>query len=39
VKKKYRVTYTLITLNNLLKRIRGKDDGTGETAIKVMLAE
>jgi PPOX class probable F420-dependent enzyme len=39
VKKKYRVTYTLITLNNVLKRIRGKDDGTGETAIKVMLAE
>ena len=39
VKKKYRLTYTLITLNNVLKRIRGKDDGSGETAIKVMLAE
>jgi PPOX class probable F420-dependent enzyme len=39
IKKKYRVTYTLITLNNVLKRIRGKDDGSGETAIKVMLAE
>lgn len=38
IKKKYWLMYTLITLNNVLKRIRGKDNGTGETAIKVMLA-
>lgn len=39
VKKKYRLMYTLITLNSMMKRLLGKETHSSETAIKVMLAE
>jgi hypothetical protein len=38
VKKKYRLTYTLLTLNSFMKRIRGKATKDSETAIKIVLA-
>ena len=39
IQKKYRIGYTLITLNARLNRLRGKESRAAETAIKVMLSE
>jgi hypothetical protein len=39
IQKKYRIGYTLITLQSRLNRLRGKESHAAETAIKVMLSE